>query len=100
MSALGHREGGACVISAHGEATFALEWGTARDARIVMRGPLTVHYAEPQTLISGDLLRTWCGGMSPELPSVLEIRAANRRVIYRISRYLPEGDVYEAEFPD
>ncbi len=65
-----------------------------------MFGQITVHHAEPQTLISGDLLRTWCGGTSPTLPSVLEIRGANRRVIYRISRYRPEEDVYEAEFPD
>lgn len=89
-----------CVISAHGEIAFSLERGTAGDARLVMSGPVTVHYAEPRTLISGDLLRTWLGGTSPELPSVLEIRGVNRRVIYCIKRYLADEDVYEAEFPD
>ncbi len=92
---------GGCVLSCWGgEMTVSLQHGTAGDARIMMTGEITVHHAAPWTLISGDTLRTWCGGTSPELPSVLEIRGANRRVIYRISGYRPGEDVYEAEFPD
>jgi hypothetical protein len=91
---------GACVVSGSDGVAFTLEYGTAGNARIVMTGPLTVHYADPQILIAGDMLRGWCGGTPPELPSTLEIRGENRRVIYRVSSYLPDGDVYEAEFPD
>ena len=31
---------------------------------------------------------------------VVTIRGVNRKVVYRISRYLPEHHVYEAEWPD
>lgn len=68
---------------------------------------LRVDRADPKVRISGPLVRAALAGgpdwthPAAELTSDrLVIDGINRRVIYRIGRYLPELDCYEAEWPD
>jgi hypothetical protein len=65
-----------------------------------------VDRADPRILISGHLVREALAGGIAFLPGCeltsdrLVIDGVNRRVVYRIGRYVPERDWYEAEWPD
>jgi hypothetical protein len=67
-------------------------------------------HAEPRALFSGELLRRVRRGealpfteVSPgrvRIGSVVTIRAHDRNVIYRLTEYNEQWDVYAGEWPD
>jgi hypothetical protein len=63
---------------------------------------LRVDHADPRIWITAELLEQIPEHDAPATlkDGVLTINGVNRKVIYRIGRYLPERGVYEAEWPD
>jgi hypothetical protein len=63
---------------------------------------LRVDHADPRIWVTPELLDQMVPDGWPATfnGDVMTINGVNRRVIYRIGRYLPEHRVYEAEWPD
>lgn len=68
---------------------------------------LRIDQADPRISISGQLVRealacgpAWITPGAELTSDRLVVDGVNQRVVYRIGPYHPEGDWYEAEWPD